>query len=149
MMFIVCTCWKFIFVLIVSSFFPSAFYLSSAIFHPRFIFHPPFSIRALTFRPEKGIWYCWPFYLSQKILSLWNPRCHEQLVSSYLSSRVQTTQIGSFISVKERTPCGVPQGSVLGPLLFLIYINDIYNASEKLLFYLFADDTNLLYAHDV
>ena len=65
---------------------------------------------------------------------------------SYLIGRIQSTQIRSHFFKKEKTLSGVPQGSVLGPLLFLIYINDIYNVSDKLEFYLFADDTNLLYA---
>ena len=66
---------------------------------------------------------------------------------SYLYNRTQTTEVSGSISTKETNPYGVPQGSVLGPLLFLLYINDITNSSNKLNFFLFADDTNLLYAH--
>ena len=66
---------------------------------------------------------------------------------SYLLNRTQSIEINGFKSSKDPNPYGVPQGSVLGPLLFLIYINDITKASSKLRFFLFADDTNLLYAN--
>ena len=66
--------------------------------------------------------------------------------SLYLLGRSQVTEIDSNLSTINKISCGVPQGSVLGPLLFLIYINDFHHASEKFSFYLFADDTNLLYA---
>jgi hypothetical protein len=65
---------------------------------------------------------------------------------SYLSNRFQYVYIGSSASNLLSIKIGVPQGSILGPLLFLIYINDLPNISEMLNF-LFADDTTLLSSH--
>jgi len=62
---------------------------------------------------------------------------------SYLSNRYQYVQLDDHISNKLLINCGVPQGSILGPLLFLIYINDITKVSDLFNIFMFADDTNL------
>ena len=66
---------------------------------------------------------------------------------SYLQDRTQITVIDQRPSNKSVVMYGVPQGFVLVPLLFLLYVNDIYSSSRKLNFYLFAEDTNILYSH--
>ena len=65
---------------------------------------------------------------------------------SYLTQRSQTVRINGEVSTKRWITCGVPQGSILGPLLFLLYINDMHNSIKKSTMYHFADDTNLLYS---
>ena len=66
---------------------------------------------------------------------------------SYLNNRTQIVTINGVNANELTINCGVPQGSVLGPLLFLIYINDIYKSSQILQFRLFADDTSILLAN--
>ena len=63
---------------------------------------------------------------------------------SYLSNRQQFVCVNGFNSEKQVMKYGVPQGSVLGPLLFLIYINDLHKAIKHSTVHHFADDTNLL-----
>ena len=62
---------------------------------------------------------------------------------SYLSNRKQFVSTDGHSSSLTNISCGVPQGSVLGPLLFLTYINNLQNSSQFLSFFLFADDTNI------
>lgn len=76
----------------------------------------------------RGIVYCW--------------------FENYLYNRKQFVQIENNKSNKKTITCGVPQGSVLGPIMFLIYINSIGNLNLKGNIKLFADDTTIIYFSD-
>ena len=67
----------------------------------------------------------------------------KDLLESYLSNRKQFVQIGEIVSKIKPISMGVPQGSVIGPLLFNIFINNIIESSAKFSFVLYADDTTL------
>ena len=64
-----------------------------------------------------------------------------------MCNRSQTLEINKQLSDAAPISNSVPQGSVLGPLLFLSYINDIHTSSNTFNFYFFADDTNILYVN--
>ena len=70
------------------------------------------------------------------------------LLKSYLTNRKQKCQIKNSFSSERLIKCGVPQGSILGPLFFLLYVNDLPQCLNKTKPCLFADDTNLTASGD-
>ena len=67
-------------------------------------------------------------------------------LKSYLSNRMQKCSVNGFLSHNQTLHCGVLQGTILGPLLFLIYINDLPNCLAHSKTRMYADDTNLSFA---
>ncbi len=65
------------------------------------------------------------------------------LLGSYLENRFQMCTVNGVLSKKNLVTCGIPQGSILGPLLFLIYINDLPSSLEQSSSRMFADDTTV------
>jgi hypothetical protein len=66
-----------------------------------------------------------------------------QFFESYLNNRSQRCCVNGELSETAKITCGVPQGSNSGPLLFLIYINDLPNCLDRASPRMFADDTNI------
>ena len=71
------------------------------------------------------------------------------LIQNYLSKRVQYTHYENQDSDLLDIKIGIPQGSILGPLFFSIYINDLVNASKKLSCLMYADDTTIYFNQEV
>jgi len=81
--------------------------------------------------------------VSNSITIIFSNSINHEWFRSYLCNGKQHTVQACCASTLSNIDCGVPQGSVLGPLLFLIYINDINNAVPVDSIFLFADDSNL------
>ena len=91
------------------------------------------------------ILYCKSFHPFRQTRTLWYQRITLNWFKSYLSDRCQSLEICGIQSETRNINCGAQQGGVLGPLLFLLYINDTHLSSTLVDFHFFADDMSLVF----
>ena len=84
------------------------------------------------------------FELIKKIAGLEVKGCKLEILSDYLEDWSQVVRVGTSNSTKMKVPNGVPQGSVFGPLLFCMFINDLLDALKFSEPFIFADDSKTL-----
>ena len=73
--------------------------------------------------------------------------CALNLLVSYISNRKQCVKVGQYTSMFQNIFKGVPQGSILGPVLFNIFLNDIFGFVKHSTLYNYADDNTVSHAH--
>ena len=64
-----------------------------------------------------------------------------EILRNFLENRKQCTSVNGYVSNQENVICGIPQGSTVGPLMYIIYVNDIISSIRCCKYYMYADDT--------
>ena len=97
-------------------------------------------------RTESLLFFCNHAILAKKLYLYGVRNTESKWFQSYLSDRQQLCKVNGISSNLQFIKCGVPQGSCLGPLLFLLFINDMPLSLHNSKVTMYADDTSLAYA---